>query len=80
MLDDVPPIHETAPSVDNVKVAVAKCRCGKKAGICNISAKLLKTVCEAMMCGLHAMLTDWRKGKVLLTWKGTIRTATANAI
>ena len=44
-LDADPPIDETAPSIE----AVAKLRGGKAAGICNISAELLR--------GLHAVLT-----------------------
>ena len=55
---------------------MAKLRGGKAAGICNISAELLK----AMIRGLHAVLTavwhsgtippDWKKGLVVLIWKG----------
>ena len=41
-LDADPPIDETAPSFADVKEAVAKLRGGKAAGICNISAELLK--------------------------------------
>ena len=37
-----PPIDETAPSIDDVKEAVAKLRGGKAVGICNISAGLPK--------------------------------------
>ena len=52
-LDVDPPIDETAPSLDDVKEFVAKLRSGKVAGICNISAELLK----AMIRGLHSVLT-----------------------
>ena len=55
-------------------------RGGKAAGICNISAELLKAGGEAMICGLHAVLTavwhsgtippDWKKGLVVPIWKG----------
>ena len=41
-LDADPLIDETAPSIGDVKEAVAKLRGGKAAGICNISAELLK--------------------------------------
>ena len=46
-LDADPPIDETAPSIGDVKEAVAKLMGGKAAGICNISAELLKVVGEA---------------------------------
>ena len=52
----------------------------KAAGICNISAELLKAGGEAMIRGLHAVLTavwhsgtippDWKKGLVVPIWKG----------
>ncbi|KAG0712996.1 TBC1 domain family member 16 [Chionoecetes opilio] len=41
-VDADPPIDETAPSLDEVREAVAKLRGGKAAGVCNISAELLK--------------------------------------
>ena len=54
-------------------------RGGKAAGICNISAVLLKGGGEAMIRGLHAVLTavwhsgtispDWKKGLVISIWK-----------
>ena len=46
------PINEAALS----KEAVAKLTGGKAAGICNISAELLKAGGQAMICGLHAVL------------------------
>ena len=55
-LDADPPIDETAPSIDDVKEAVAKLRDGKAAGICNMRAELLKAGGEAIICGLHAVL------------------------
>ena len=81
MLDADPPIDETAPSIGNVNEAVAKLRGGMAAGICNISAELLKAGGEAMIRGLqHAVLTavwhsdtippDWKKGLVFPIWKG----------
>ena len=56
-LDADPPIDETAPSIDDMKVSVAKLSGGKAAGICNISAELLKAGGETMIHGLHAVLT-----------------------
>ena len=44
-LDADPPIDETAPSIDDVKEAVAKLRGGKAAVICNISGELLNQRC-----------------------------------
>ena len=81
-LDADPPIDENAPSIGDVKEAVAKLRGGKAAaGICNMSAELLKAGGEAMTRGLHAVLTavwhsgntippDWKKGLVVPIWKG----------
>ena len=57
MLDPDPPINEIGPSIDDVKEAVAKLRGGKAAGVCNISAELLKHGSKAMIRGLHAVLT-----------------------
>ena len=69
-LDADPPIDETAPSIDDVKEAVAKLRGGKAAGICNISAELLKAGSEAMIHGLHAVLTAvWLSGTIPPDWK-----------
>ena len=48
-LDADPPIDDTAPSIGDVKEAVAKLRGEKAAGICNISAELLKGGGEAMI-------------------------------
>ena len=80
VMDADPPINEAAPSIDKVKKAVAKLRDGKAAGICNISAELLKAGGEAMIRGLHAVLTavwhsgtippDWKRGLVISIWKG----------
>ncbi|KAG0723026.1 LINE-1 retrotransposable element ORF2 protein [Chionoecetes opilio] len=79
-VDADPPIDETAPSLDEVREAVAKLRGGKAAGVCNISAELLKAGGEAMIRGLHAALTavwqsgtippDWKRGLVVPIWKG----------
>ena len=57
MLDADPPIDETAPSIDDVKEAVAKLKGGKTTGICNIRAELLKAWGEAVILGLHVVLT-----------------------
>ena len=87
MLDADPLIDKTAPSI-HVKEAVAKLRGGKAAGICNISAELLKAGGEATIRGLHAVLTtvwlsstippDWKRGWSSLSGreKGTIKIAT----
>ncbi|KAG0715480.1 Craniofacial development protein 2 [Chionoecetes opilio] len=79
-VDADPPIDETAPSLDEVREAVAKLRGGKAAGVCNISAELLKAGGEAMIRGLHSVLTavwqsgtippDWKRGLVVPIWKG----------
>ena len=66
-LDADPPIDETTPSIGNAKDAVAKLRGGKVADICNISAELLKAGGEAMIRGLHAVLTAvWHSGTIPL--------------
>ena len=80
VMDANPPIDEAAPSLEEVKEAVARLRGGKAAGICNISAELLKAGGEAMTRGLHAVLTavwhsgtippDWKRGLVVPIWKG----------
>ena len=49
MLDADPPIDEPAPSIGDVKEAVARLMGGKAAGICNISAELLEAGGEAMV-------------------------------
>ena len=65
MMDADPPINEAPPSIDEVKEAVAKLRGGKAAGICNISAELLKARGKAMIRGLHAVLTAvWHLGTI----------------
>ena len=88
VMDADPPINKAAPSIDEVKEAVAKLRGGKAAGICNMSTELLEAGGEAMIHGLHAVLTvvwhsgtippDWKRGLVFPIWKGkgTIRMAT----
>ena len=49
---------------------MAKLRDGKAAGICNISAELLKAGGEAMIRGLHAVLTAvWLSRTILPDWK-----------
>ena len=65
-----PPIDETAPSIGDVKEAVAKLRGGKAAGICNISAELRKAGGEAMIRGVHAVFTAvWHSGTIFRDWK-----------
>ena len=74
-----PPIHETALSIDDVKEAVA--------GVCNISAKVVKAGDEPMIRRLHVVFIfiwhsrtispDCKKRKSFLSerGKGTVRTA-----
>ena len=79
-LDADPPINEATPSLDEVKEAVDRLRGGKAPGVCNVSAELLKAGGEAMIRGLHAVLTavwqtgtvppDWKRGLVVPIWKG----------
>ena len=60
-LDADPPINETG----YVKEAVSKLRDGKAVGICNISVELLEAGGEAMIRGLHAVLTAvWHSGTI----------------
>ena len=75
-----PPINEAPPSLDEVREAVSKLKGRKAAGVCNISVELLKAGGEAMIHGLHAVLTvvwhsciippDWKRGLVVPIWKG----------
>ena len=79
-MDADPPIDEATPSLNEVKKAVDRLRGGKAPGVCNISAELLKAEGEAMIRGLHAVLTavwqigtvpsDWKRGLVIPIWKG----------
>ena len=65
-----PPINKTVPFIDEVKEVVAGLRDGKPAGICNISAELLKAREEAMIYGLHAVLIAvWHLGIIPPDWK-----------
>ena len=80
VLNADPAINEAPPSLDEVREAVAKLKGGKAAGICNISAELLKAGGDAMIRGLHAVLSavwrsgtippDWKRGLVVPIWKG----------
>ena len=73
-------IDEAAPFIDRVKEAVAKLRDGKAAGICNISAEMLKVGGKAMIRRFYDVLTavwhsgtipsDWKGGLVVPIWKG----------
>ena len=75
-----PPIDVAAPSLAEVREAVAKLKGGKAPGVCNISVELLKGGGEAMIRGLHAVLTavwhsgivppDWKRGLVIPIFKG----------
>ncbi len=80
MLAAYAPVDETPPSLAEVRGAVNKLKCGKAAGICNVSAEMLKAGGEAMIRGLHAVLSavlqfgtippDWKRGLVVPIWKG----------
>ena len=52
-----PPIDEATPSIAEVRMAVAKLKLGKAAGVCGIAGELLKAGGEAMIQGLHTVLT-----------------------
>merc|ERR1712035_27581 len=75
-----PPVDEAPPSLAEVREAVNKLKGRKAAGICNISAEMLKAGGEAMIHGLHAVLSavwqsgtippDWKRGLVVPIWKG----------
>ena len=63
-----PPINEAAPFIDEVKELGQ--RGEKAAGICYISAELFKAGGEAMIRGLHAVLTAvWHSGTIPPDWK-----------
>ena len=67
VVDADPPINEAAPSIDEVKEAVAKLRGGKALGICNMSTEFLKAGGKTMIHGLHAVLTAvWHSGTIPL--------------
>ena len=75
-----PPIDEAPPSLAEVRMAVAKLKGGRAAGVCGIAGELLKAGGEDMIRGLHAVLTavwqtgtippDWKKGLIVPIWKG----------
>lgn len=46
------PVDEAAPSLDDVRKAVARLRCGKALGFCNISVELLKGGGESKTCSM----------------------------
>ncbi len=70
MAEANPPIDEVPPSLAEVRGAVARLRGGKAAGVCNISAEMLKAGGEAMTHGLHAVLTAvWQSGTIPPDWK-----------
>ena len=65
-----PPISEAPPSLSEVREAVGRLKCGKAPGICGISAELLKAGGEAMIHGLHSVVTAvWQSGTIPLDWK-----------
>ncbi|KAG0720330.1 putative uncharacterized transposon-derived protein F52C9.6 [Chionoecetes opilio] len=68
-VDADPPIDETAPSLDEVREAVAKLKGGKAAGVCNISAELLKAggKGDRQDCNNYCGITQFSvPGKVLV--------------
>ena len=65
-----PLISEAPPSLSEVREAVGRLKCGKAPGICGISAELLKAGGEAMIHGLHSVVTAvWQSGTIPLDWK-----------
>lgn len=59
--DADPPIDECPPSLDEVRLDVAKMRGGEAPGIHNIGAELLKGDGEVMIRGLHGAFTAARQ-------------------
>jgi len=60
-----PPISEAPPSTEEVRRAVSRLKSGKAAGVCGIAVELLKVGGEAMICGLHAVLSAvWETGTI----------------
>lgn len=57
MADVDPPTDKSPSSLDEVREAMPRLSGGKAACICNISAELLKSGDEALICELHAVLT-----------------------
>ena len=57
VVDADPLINETVPCLDRIKEAVARLSGRKVAGICIISAELLKAGGKTMIRGLYAVLT-----------------------
>ncbi len=65
MLAADPPVDETPPSLAEVRESVNKMKCGKAAGICNVSTEMLKAGGEDMIRGLHAVLSAvWQPGTI----------------
>ena len=57
MLNPDQHIEKTVFSIDDVKEVEAKLSGGKAAGICNITAELVRAGAEAMVRALHVVLT-----------------------
>ncbi|KAG0714738.1 hypothetical protein GWK47_013555 [Chionoecetes opilio] len=76
-VDADPPIDETAPSLDEVREAVAKLKGGKAAGVCNISAELLKAgvifaeSLEVMVMALEALHEEAKPLGLEVSWLKT---------
>lgn len=64
------PTGETPLSLVEIREAVRKLKGGKAAGICNISAEMLKAGGEAMIRELHAILSAmWHSCATPHDWK-----------
>ncbi|KAG0715742.1 Cyclin-dependent kinase 8 [Chionoecetes opilio] len=76
-MDADPPIDETAPFLDEVREAVAKLRGGKAAGVCNISAELLKAgvifaeSLEVLVMALEALHEEAKPLGLEVSWLKT---------
>ncbi|KAG0710766.1 hypothetical protein GWK47_022143 [Chionoecetes opilio] len=76
-MDADPPIDETAPSLDEVREAVAKLKGGKAAGVCNISAELLKAgvifaeSLEVLVMALEALHEEAKPLGLEVSWLKT---------
>lgn len=63
-------INKTPPSLAYAKEALKNFKCGKAAGVCYISAEILKAGDEAMVHGLHTVVSfAWKSDAIPLDWK-----------
>ncbi len=75
-----PPVDETLLSLAELRETANNLKGRKAAGVCNVRAEILKAGTEAMIHGLHAVLTavwqsgnnspNWQRGLVVPIWKG----------